>query len=66
MNNTTIMDKGIKCLIEALGEVETERFIVQLIREPFDYTKWQRNLFDRMTIEQISSSAVEYCKANPR
>jgi hypothetical protein len=66
MNNTIIMDKGIKCLIETLGEIETERFIVELIREPFDYTKWQRGLFNGMTVEQISSAAVEYCKNNPR
>ena len=66
MNNTALMDKGMKCLIEALGDVGAERFIVQLIREPFDYTKWQHNLFDGMTIDEISSEAVDYCKANPR
>jgi hypothetical protein len=66
MNNAVIMDKGMKCLIEALGEVGAERFIVQLIREPFDYTKWQRDAFDGMSIEEINSAAVEYCMANPR
>lgn len=41
MNNTVLMDKGMKCLIKNLGEVNAERFITQIIREPFDYTKWQ-------------------------
>ena len=66
MNDAILMDKGMRCLIDTLGEVEAERFIVQLIREPFDYTKWQHGLFDGMTIEEISFEAVEYCKANPR
>ncbi|MCL2350942.1 MAG: hypothetical protein FWC55_00260 [Firmicutes bacterium] len=66
MNDTILMDKGMKCLIETLGEVGAERFITKLIREPFDYTKWQRDLFEGMTIEEISRDAAEYCKANPR
>lgn len=41
-----IMLKGIKCLIENLGEVETEFFIFNLKRKNFDYTEWQREFFD--------------------
>ena len=66
MNDTILMDKGIKCLIETLGEVGAERFIAKIIREPFDYTKWQRDLFVGMTIEEINDAAVEYCMDNPR
>ena len=29
-------------------------------RESFDYTKWQENLFEHMTIEEISKNAAEY------
>ncbi|MCD8332479.1 MAG: hypothetical protein LUB63_08175 [Oscillospiraceae bacterium] len=39
-----IMDKGISCLLEKLGIVETEHFVSVLIREKFDYTKWQREI----------------------
>lgn len=66
MNNTNLMDEGMKCLIKNLGEVNAERFITQIIREPFNYTVWQRNLFDGMSIEEISHAATEYCKNNPR
>ena len=66
MGDTLIMEKGMRSLVESLGEVDAERFITRLIREPFDYTKWQRSLFDGMTIEEISAEAVKYCKANPR
>ena len=66
MSDTLIMEKGMRSLVETLGEVDAERFITRLIREPFDYTKWQRDLFDSMSIEEISNEAAEYCKANPR
>ena len=66
MNHTVLMEKGMKCLIQNLGEVNAERFIAQIIREPFDYTKWQYDLFEEMSIEEISSAAVKYCEENPR
>ena len=66
MTNTTLLDEWMKCLIKNLGEVNAERFITQIIREPFDYTKWQRDLFSGMSIEEISDAAVKYCNENPR
>jgi hypothetical protein len=35
-------------------------------REPFDYTKWQENLFEDMTIEELSKKADEYVKNSNR
>jgi hypothetical protein len=66
MNNTVLLNEGMKCLIESLGLVDAERFITQVIREPFDYTKWQAGMFDGMSIEEISGAAVQYCEENPR
>ena len=65
-NSAVIMNRGMKCLIDTLGEVDAERFITQIIREPFDYTKWQRSMFEGMSIDEIGNAAVEYCKENPR
>ncbi len=42
MSNASVMDRGMQCLLEQLGVVETEQFISTIIREKFDYTKWQR------------------------
>lgn len=36
--------KGIEALVTALGEVQAERFISLMMREPFDYTTLQRKL----------------------
>ena len=66
MSDTIIMERGMRSLVDSLGEVDAERFITRLIREPFDYTKWQRDLFENMTVDEISMEAVQFCKANPR
>jgi len=31
-------------------------------KEPFDYTQWQQTLFSDMSIEELSSEAMEYWK----
>ena len=66
MNTTaTIMNEGIHCLVERLGVIETEIFISQLLREPFDYTKWQREYYAAMSVSELNKKAVEYTKNNP-
>jgi len=60
MSNTVLMHTGMKILIEKLGNVNAERFISLIIREPFDYTNWQRNLFEGMSIEEISDDAMKH------
>ena len=61
----TIMNDGINCLVERLGIIETEIFISQIIREPFDYTKWQREHYANMSLSDLNKKAVEYAKNNP-
>jgi hypothetical protein len=61
----TIMNDGINCLVERLGIIETEIFISQLIREPFDYTKWQSEHYSGMSVSELNKRAVEYAKNNP-
>lgn len=60
-----IMNKGMICLTENLGIVEAEQFISILIREKFDYTKWQQSYFDGMTPAQIDEAAKQYMAAHP-
>ena len=43
-----IMSRGMNCLMEHLGVVEAERFVATVIREKFDYTRWQREYFDEI------------------
>lgn len=60
-----IMSRGINCLLEKLGVVETERFIALINREKFDYTKWQRQRFDGMSSEEFNKAAVAYSRETP-
>ena len=56
------MNDGINCLVERLGIIETEIFISQIIREPLDYTKWQREHYADMSVSELNKKAVEYAK----
>jgi len=58
ITDTEIKAKGIKLLAQHLGDVEAERFIALIQREPFDYTKWRQEIFDDLTIEEISHKAM--------
>lgn len=60
-----IMNRGLRCLIDNLGNVEAEEFIAVIQRERFDYTKWRESLFEGMTLKEINDVAVEYAKAHP-
>ena len=62
---SVIMEDAMNCLIDKLGIVETEIFISNLIREPFDYTKWQHEKFDDVSLDDLCDKAIEYCKNNP-
>ena len=61
-NETLLKREGMKILTEKLGPVEAERFIVLMNREPFDYTKWQRDLFGDMPLDEFLEKANSYQK----
>ncbi len=58
ITDTEIRIKGIKALTESLGDVEAERFISLIQREPFDYTKWRQDMDEDLSIEEISKRAM--------
>jgi len=58
--DTEIKVDGIKVLIDALGELQAERFIALIAREPFDYTQWQRDMWSEKTVKEISNAAMKY------
>ena len=64
--DTIIRNEGMEILSKYLGLIDAERFIMLIQKEPFDYTKWQDNLFENMSIEEISQKATEYREKNNR
>ncbi len=62
--DTQLNSEGFHLLFENLGVVDAERFIALVQREKFDYTQWQRHLFDELSVEELSRRAMEYVKTN--
>jgi len=58
MTDTEIRLKGMQVLTDQIGDVEAERFVALIQREPFDYTKWRRELDSDLSIEEISQRAM--------
>ena len=59
ITDTEVKLKGVEALISALGEVNAEKFISLIMREPFDYTEWQRTLWQDKSVEEISKMAMK-------
>lgn len=59
ITDTEVKQKGLGALIDALGEVDAERFIMLLNREPFDYTQWQRTIFNNVDVHELSKRAMQ-------
>lgn len=59
ITDTEIRVKGVQVLAQYLGDIEMERFLALIQREPFDYTKWRQNIDDDDSIESISKKAMQ-------
>lgn len=58
ITDSEIKATGFRALVAALGDVQAEKFIALIQREPFDYTQWQRALWPDKSIEEISQAAM--------
>ena len=63
-SESELRQTGLRALVSVLGPVEAERFITLILREPFDYTNWQKQLWAEMSIDQISDAAMKLRKKN--
>lgn len=59
MTDTEIRVKGVQILAQHLGDIEMERFIALIQREPFDYTQWRQAIDGDRSIEDISREAMD-------
>ncbi len=65
ITDTEIKSKGVQILATHLGDVEMERFIALIQREPFDYTKWHQNMDDDISLEELSRKAMSLRNKTP-
>ena len=57
-----LLSRGMECLVESLGIVDAEYFIAAVRRERFDYTKWQRDYFDKIDLKTFVNNAKIYAQ----
>lgn len=58
ITDTELKTKGLQLLAQHLGDIEAERFISLIQREPFDYTKWRQGLDEELSLAEISHRAI--------
>ena len=59
LTDTEIKTAAFCALVEALGDVQAERFIALIRREPFDYTQWHRTIWPDKSLDEISQAAMK-------
>jgi hypothetical protein len=64
-NTAAILNDGMNCLLEKLGVIETEIFISHILREPFNYTTWQKEHYAEISVHELNQKAMEYAKSRP-
>ena len=60
ISDTVLKNEGMKVLATHLGLVKAERFIALMIREAFDYTEWQRDLYKDVPLDDFLNAAMNF------
>jgi len=55
--DSEIINMGFNSIFSSLNMVDAERFIMLIKRDKFDYTEWQKNLWQDESIESLSEKA---------
>ncbi len=58
ITDTELRAEGVRVLAQSLGDIEAERFVALIQREPFDYTKWRQGRWEELSIDEISRRAM--------
>jgi hypothetical protein len=59
-SDSEIKSNGFRILFSQMDNIEAEKFISLIKRDNFDYTKWRQDLFEELSIEEISSKAMDF------
>ena len=60
MTDTVLKCKGMEALTSTLGMVEAERFVTLILREPFNYTEWQKGLYSDMSLSELCQNVKKF------
>jgi len=59
-SNAVLKVEAIDLLLKTFGVLETERFITSIKSNNFDYTEWQKTLWDDKSVEELHKMAIEF------
>ena len=62
MTEIALKTEAINLLLKTFGVLETERFISGIKSSDFDYTEWQKNLWNDKSVDEIHLMATEFEK----
>ena len=51
---------GMNVLRKRFGPVDAERFVYLLVKDRFDYTEWQKNLFKGETVRSLGEKMMAF------
>ena len=52
--------RGMNLLKDEFGPVDAERFVYVMTRDGFDYTEWQRDLFQGETVKSLGEKMMAF------
>ena len=55
-----VVQKGMQSLIDALGIVDAERFIVIMNRNKENYNEWRDHFFEKMTPDEYRDELIAF------
>jgi hypothetical protein len=58
ITDTEIKAKGLRVLAQHLGDIEAERFVALIQRQPFDYTSWRQAMDEHLSRDEMSRQAM--------
>jgi hypothetical protein len=58
ITDAEIKAKGLRVLAQNLGDIEAERFVALIQRQPFDYTSWRQAMDEHLSLDEISRQAM--------
>lgn len=56
-SDAEIIQSGFESIFSTLGMVDTERFIMLIKHDKFDYAQWQKPLWSNESVESLSALA---------
>lgn len=59
-SDNQVKHEGFQLLFKHMDIVDAERFIALINRDRFDYTKWRKNLFENMTVDEIIENGRKF------